>query len=80
MENLVDTPIISFAGYDSIKEMASKALNDAPENFEIAGHSMGGRVAIEVYRQSEVSGRQRLLDPDISACRHAGTSPFQSTS
>ena len=31
--------------------MAQAVLARAPERFSIAGHSMGGRVALEVYRQ-----------------------------
>jgi pimeloyl-ACP methyl ester carboxylesterase len=35
---------------DSLVEMARRLLNNAPPSFDVAGHSMGGRVALEVYR------------------------------
>jgi pimeloyl-ACP methyl ester carboxylesterase len=35
---------------DSIVAMAESFLSTAPEQFALAGHSMGGRVAFQVYR------------------------------
>lgn len=35
---------------DSITAMAQGVLQDAPERFSMAGHSMGGRVAMEIVR------------------------------
>lgn len=52
-ERLADTAdvrIISFRGFSSISAMAAHALTQAPERFALAGHSMGGRVALEVMR------------------------------
>ena len=40
---------------DSIAAMAEVVLNGAPESFAVAGHSMGGRVALEVVRQKNRS-------------------------
>jgi pimeloyl-ACP methyl ester carboxylesterase len=43
------------AGYgeaDSLTAMAETVLADAPERFALAGHSMGGRVVLEVYRRA----------------------------
>ena len=37
---------------DSIGEMADRVIADAPPRFAMAGHSMGGRVALEVYRRA----------------------------
>jgi pimeloyl-ACP methyl ester carboxylesterase len=42
--------IISFANCASIAEMAQRVLTATPERFALAGHSMGGRVALEVWR------------------------------
>ena len=45
----------SVAGYgdaDNLAEMARRVLARAPERFAIAGHSMGARVAMEVYRSA----------------------------
>ena len=35
---------------DSLEAMAQVALDQAPETFDLFGHSMGGRVALEVFR------------------------------
>jgi pimeloyl-ACP methyl ester carboxylesterase len=35
---------------DSLIDMAQRLLQNAPPLFDMAGHSMGGRVALEVYR------------------------------
>ena len=35
---------------DSLADMARIALEQAPESFDLLGHSMGGRVALEVFR------------------------------
>jgi pimeloyl-ACP methyl ester carboxylesterase len=35
---------------NSLVEMARTALGQAPDRFSLAGHSMGGRVALEVFR------------------------------
>jgi len=35
---------------DSLTEMARIALEQAPDTFDLFGHSMGGRVALEVFR------------------------------
>ena len=35
---------------DSLEEMAQRIVDAAPATFSIAGHSMGGRVALEVLR------------------------------
>ncbi|MGA9882271.1 MAG: alpha/beta fold hydrolase [Candidatus Acidiferrales bacterium] len=37
---------------DSIEKMARAALRGMPEEFTVAGHSMGGRVAYEIYRSA----------------------------
>jgi pimeloyl-ACP methyl ester carboxylesterase len=45
-----DVRIVSFAGFSSIPAMAEHVLSTAPAQFALAGHSMGGRVALEVIR------------------------------
>jgi pimeloyl-ACP methyl ester carboxylesterase len=45
-----ESRIISFGGFSSITAMAEHVLTVAPERFAMAGHSMGGRVALEVVR------------------------------
>jgi pimeloyl-ACP methyl ester carboxylesterase len=56
--------ILSFLdGEDSLAAMAERVLAGAPVRFALAGHSMGGRVALEVYRLApERIERLALLD------------------
>jgi pimeloyl-ACP methyl ester carboxylesterase len=58
-----DVRVASFQGYDSIGAMAAHVFDSAPERFSLAGHSMGGRVALEVYRRApQRIDRLALLD------------------
>jgi pimeloyl-ACP methyl ester carboxylesterase len=50
--NAADVRIVSFRGFSSIPTMAEHVLATAPERFAVAGHSMGGRVALEVLRSA----------------------------
>lgn len=45
-----DVEIISFAGFDDLTDMARFVLSSVEGDFALAGHSMGGRVALEIYR------------------------------
>jgi pimeloyl-ACP methyl ester carboxylesterase len=47
---IADVRVISFAGLSSIEAMALHVLQTAPPRFAVAGHSMGGRVALELMR------------------------------
>jgi pimeloyl-ACP methyl ester carboxylesterase len=69
VENLADRAEIiipDFRFVRSITAMAQIVLDAAPERFSVAGHSMGGRVALEVFRlaPSRVE-RLALLDTGI---------------
>jgi len=44
--------ILHFVEQDSLQAMAEHVLRHAPERFALAGHSMGGRVALEVVRRA----------------------------
>lgn len=58
-----DVRVVKFLEQDSMRTMAEHVLKDAPERFALAGHSMGGRVALEVYRRAgERVERLALLD------------------
>ena len=37
---------------DSLGAMAEKVLDETPGTFAVAGHSMGGRVALEIFRRA----------------------------
>ena len=50
-------------GHDSLAGMAREVLKAAPPRFALAGHSMGGRVALEIMRTApERVERLALLD------------------
>jgi pimeloyl-ACP methyl ester carboxylesterase len=44
--------IVSFENCASLGEMAERVLLKAPKRFALAGHSMGGRVALELWRRT----------------------------
>ncbi|WP_157959151.1 alpha/beta fold hydrolase [Marinomonas shanghaiensis] len=50
LEKEADVKIISFAGFDDLTAMAQHVLSSIEGDFALAGHSMGGRVALEIYR------------------------------
>lgn len=53
---------------DSLQRMAAQVLEAAPPRFALAGHSMGGRVALEVLAQApERVERLALLDTGFQA-------------
>ena len=52
LADVADIRIISFRGLSSIPAMAAHVLSVAPERFAVAGHSMGGRVALEALRSA----------------------------
>lgn len=55
MDALADVAVCTCADYgalDSLPAMADAALRAAPDRFSVAGHSMGGRVALEIYRRA----------------------------
>jgi pimeloyl-ACP methyl ester carboxylesterase len=46
-------PMVSeYGALDTLGAMAEKVLREAPARFALAGHSMGGRVALEVLRRA----------------------------
>jgi len=48
----VPVSIASYDSLDSLGAMADKVLREAPPRFALAGHSMGGRIALEVFRRA----------------------------
>lgn len=44
--------VADYGACDSLQEMARVAVSSAPEQFAIAAHSMGGRVAFEIVRNA----------------------------
>jgi pimeloyl-ACP methyl ester carboxylesterase len=64
-----DVRIVSFTnGEDTMAAMAERVLEGAPARFALAGHSMGGRVALEVVRRApDRVERLALLDTGYEA-------------
>lgn len=53
-------------GIDRIPTMAQRVLDRAPAKFSLAGHSLGGRIALEIVRQApERIERLALLDTGV---------------
>lgn len=52
LSDLCDTIVPSFGVLDSFDAMAESVLASAPQTFVLAGHSMGGRVALEICRRA----------------------------
>ena len=74
------TQVVDYGLADSITAMAQLALDQAPERFALAGHSMGGRAALEVVRLApERVTRVALLDTGYLA-RPAGSAGEQEAS
>lgn len=58
--------VANYGAADSLSLMATAALEQAPEHFALAGHSMGARVALEIMRLApERVTRLALLDTGI---------------
>ncbi len=52
LADVADVHVVSFSGFSCIGAMADRVLSAAPPRFAVAGHSMGGRVALEVWRRA----------------------------
>ena len=67
LADMADVRVCDNGARDSLAAMAKAILDSAPPRFAVAGHSMGGRVALEVYRAApkRVSGIA-LLDTGYS--------------
>ena len=65
-----DVDVPHFLEFDTIEAMAMAVLASAPERFSLAGHAMGGRVALEVLRAApERVERLALLDSSVHPIR-----------
>jgi pimeloyl-ACP methyl ester carboxylesterase len=50
LQDIADITIADHGSLDSFDAMAASILRQAPQRFAVAGHSMGGRVAFELFR------------------------------
>lgn len=63
LADIAEPRVPDYRDCDSITAMAERVLADAPASFAVAGHSMGGRVALELFRLAgERISRLALLD------------------
>jgi pimeloyl-ACP methyl ester carboxylesterase len=51
LRSIADITIANHGSFDSFTAMASAIIDFAPPRFALAGHSMGGRVVLEVFRR-----------------------------
>jgi pimeloyl-ACP methyl ester carboxylesterase len=67
---VAESQVVSFRGFSSLPAMAQHVLDIAPPRFAVAGHSMGGRVALEIMRfaPERVTGLA-LLNTGVQAVR-----------
>jgi pimeloyl-ACP methyl ester carboxylesterase len=52
LRDIADITIPDHGSLDSLTAMADAILERAPQRFALAGHSMGGRVAFEIFRRA----------------------------
>ena len=68
LETIPPCRIPDYGSAKSLPEMAARVLADAPPTFALAGHSMGGRVALEMARSAPARiERLALLDTGFRA-------------
>ncbi len=66
LSDIADSRIPDYGTIDTLQGMAASVLRDAPAKFALCGHSMGGRVALEVLRQApERVTRLALMDTGV---------------
>ena len=74
LEPLGEISIPDLRGIDRIPTMAQRVLDRAPAKFSLAGHSLGGRVALEIVRQAP-ERIERLLQVSEERVAVAGAAP-----
>jgi len=63
LSDIAEPTIADLRGHDSLTDMADAILRNAPPVFALAGHSMGGRIALEIMdRAPDRVSRLALLD------------------
>lgn len=66
-----DCRVPNYEAQSDLGTMADIVLNEAPERFAMAGHSMGGRVALEVMRRAP----ERVLKLALLDTGHTALAP-----
>lgn len=66
LESRAQVSLVDFCGFDDLTTMAESVLDVAPKSFALVGHSMGARVALEIYRKApDRVERLALLDTGV---------------
>lgn len=52
LADIADVHVVELRGHSTFESLARTILEDAVDRFALAGHSMGARIALEVYRQA----------------------------
>lgn len=52
LEGIAEAQVADYGSLNSLPAMAEATLKSAPPKFAVAGHSMGGRVAMEMFRRA----------------------------
>jgi pimeloyl-ACP methyl ester carboxylesterase len=70
LATLADIRIPDFSQLDSLDAMADAVLHQAPPHFHVAGHSMGGRVALQILSKApDRIAKLALLDTGTHAAK-----------
>ncbi|HLK49530.1 MAG TPA: hypothetical protein VKT49_15415, partial [Bryobacteraceae bacterium] len=72
LSEIAECSCAHYGALDSIPAMAESVLRSAPDRFSVAGHSMGGRVAFEIYRQAPDRVERLAVFNTGTAARPAG--------
>lgn len=80
LSDTVDCTCAQYGTLDAIPSMAEWVLRRAPERFAVAGHSMGGRIAFEIYRQAPHRVERLAVFNTGTAPRSAGAAGQQEES
>jgi len=72
LQDMADITIADHGSLDSLHAMADSILERAPRYFAIAGHSMGGRVAFQLFRRAPERIIGMALLDTASSARPAG--------
>jgi pimeloyl-ACP methyl ester carboxylesterase len=76
LEGEREARVFELSAYASIPAMAAAALARAPQRFALAGHSLGGRIALEMLRQAPTRiARLALLDTGFHGTTHDEAGP-----
>ena len=68
LSDVAELRVPDFKGFESLTAMAQSVLDEAPERFCVAGHSMGGRVALEMaHLAPQRVAKLALLDTGVHA-------------